>query len=172
MRKFGESWWYLQRRESDGIDYVRDSPTDLWRATNIDNLHFTGVEASVSWKPTQRQQFDLRYTGLHGEQDTLAPGVISQYAFNFPSNQGVAAWRVSLPWGVIARTRVGALQRLGQDAYALWDVYVGQHARPRPSVPAAVPTSLTPLTRKSRACRCLGRGVIGGVEIAFLAHTK
>ena len=35
-------------REQDGIDYVRSSPTDIWRATNFQRLNFTGVEAAVS----------------------------------------------------------------------------------------------------------------------------
>jgi iron complex outermembrane receptor protein len=156
----------FERRESDGIDYVRYSPTDLWRATNIDNLHFTGVEASVTWKPAAAQQVDLRYTGLHGAQDT-ASGVISQYAFNFPSNQAIAAWRVSLPWGVLARTRVGALQRLGQEAYALWDVYIAEsRGRVHPFLQL---TNLTNTTyQEVQGVVMPKRSVIGGIEISLI----
>src|SRR6266849_6785280 len=110
----------FHRRETDGIDYFRRSLTDIWRATNIQNLHFTGLEASVSAKVSARQQVDLRYTGLHGVQDALA-GAFSKYAFNYPSQSAVAAWQVSLPWGLAARTRVGAIQRLARDPYGLWD---------------------------------------------------
>ena len=37
----------FHRRERDGIDYVRMSANDIWRATNFQRLHFTGVEASA-----------------------------------------------------------------------------------------------------------------------------
>jgi iron complex outermembrane receptor protein len=159
----------FQRRESDGIDYVRYSLTDLWRATNIQNLHFTGVEASVVWKWSPAQQIDLRYTGLHGEQDTLTPGVMSQYAFNFPSNEAVAAWRVSLPWGLMARTRVGALQRLRQDAYALWDVYIAEsRGRVHPFFQLTNVTNT--MYQEIQGVAMPLRSVVGGVEIAVFAR--
>lgn len=154
----------FERRESDGIDYVRYSPTDLWRATNIDNLNFTGVEASVSWKPAAWQQVDLRYTGLHGSRDTAA-GVISQYAFQFPSNEAVAAWRVSLPKGLLARTRVGALQRLGQNPYALWDVSIAE-SRGRIHPFLQLSNLSNTIYQEVQGVSMPKRSVIGGVEIA------
>ena len=159
----------FQRRESDGIDYVRYSPTDLWRATNIQNLHFIGVEASLVWKVTAAQQIDLRYTGLHGAQDTLTPGVMSQYAFNFPSNEGVAAWRVSLPWGLSARTRVGALQRLRQEPYALWDLYIAEsRGRIHPFLQL---TNLTSTTyQEIQGVLMPARSIVGGIEIAVFTR--
>ncbi|HUS08444.1 MAG TPA: TonB-dependent receptor, partial [Bryobacteraceae bacterium] len=41
----------FHRRERDGIDFVRRSAGDLWRATNFQHLTFTGVEASVTANP-------------------------------------------------------------------------------------------------------------------------
>jgi iron complex outermembrane recepter protein len=155
----------FHRREADGIDYVRYSPNDIWRATNIQNLHFTGVEASVSVKPAAWQQIDLRYTGLHGVQDSLA-GVFSRYAFNYPSSSAVASWQVALPWGLAARTRIGALQRLERDPYALWDVYVAEtrgHVRPFVQL-----TNLTnTVYQEIQGVTMPRRGVVGGVEIAI-----
>jgi iron complex outermembrane receptor protein len=152
----------FHRRESNGIDYVRYSLTDISRATNIQNLRLTGVEASVSLKPAAWQQIDLRYTGIHGARDS-APGVYSQYAFNFPSNSAVAAWQVLLPWGISARTRVGALQRLERDTYALWDVYVAENrGRIHPFLQL---TNLTnTLYEEIRGVPSPKRGVVGGVE--------
>ena len=40
----------FQRSDSNVIDYVRASPADLWQVTNIDKLHFTGVETTLSWQ--------------------------------------------------------------------------------------------------------------------------
>ena len=47
----------FQLREIDGIDYVLDSLTDIYRAENIDRLQFTGVEASVDTRLSKRQSF-------------------------------------------------------------------------------------------------------------------
>jgi iron complex outermembrane receptor protein len=160
----------FHRRETNGIDYVRTSLTDISRATNIQNLNFTGVEASVSFKPAAWQQLDLRYTGMHGARDSL-PGVISQYAFNFPSNSAVAAWQVSLPWGIAARTRVGALQRLEQSTYALWDVYLAEtRGRVHPFLQF---TNLTnAVYQEIQGVPMPKRGVLGGVEIAVFTRKK
>ncbi len=52
----------FNRRERDVIDYVRNNPTDIWRATNFQSLQFTGVEASVTtdFRPTRRSIFATR----------------------------------------------------------------------------------------------------------------
>ena len=160
----------FHRREVDGIDYFRRSLTDIWRATNIQKLHFTGVEASVSAKVAARQQIDLRYTGLHGVQDALA-GAFSKYAFNYPSQSALAAWNVSLPWGLSARTRVGAIQRLARDPYGLWDAYLAYNrGRVRPFLQFTNLTST--VYEEIQGVRMPKRGVVGGVEIALFSHTK
>ncbi len=40
----------FERREKNGIDYVRASPADMWHAENIDVLNFTGVETSLTMR--------------------------------------------------------------------------------------------------------------------------
>jgi iron complex outermembrane recepter protein len=116
----------FQRRERDGIDYIRYSPTDIWRATNINRLRFTGVEASVTATPGRRRHWiDLRYTGLHGAQNALQ-GIYSRYVFNYPQHSGVASWQSSMPGGLLVRTRFGATQRYARDVYAVWDFYAAR----------------------------------------------
>jgi len=110
----------FQRRERDGIDYVRASATDIWRAANIHRLRFTGVEAGVDWKG-----LDFQYTGLKGAQTALA-GVQSKYVFNYPVHSGLAGWRRVWPRGVVTRLRIGALERLGRDPYAVADFYAAR----------------------------------------------
>src|SRR5207248_2126304 len=101
----------FERRERDGIDYDRASPTDIWRALNIQNLNFTGVEASLRLMPTRGQTVDFRYTGLRGVQDTVPVGY-TKYTFNYPSHSGVIAWQASLRNDLVFRTRLGVLGRL------------------------------------------------------------
>ena len=42
----------FQLREQDVIDYMRDSPTAVWQATNIDQLAFP-----TGWKPLWPRRF-------------------------------------------------------------------------------------------------------------------
>ena len=115
----------FHRRERDGIDYVRRSAADIWRATNFQRLHFTGVEAAARVRLHENHRLDFSYTGLHGAQDALA-GVFSRYTFNYPNHLGVAGWQSTLPGGVITRLRVGAVQRFGRDPYAVVDAYAAR----------------------------------------------
>ncbi|HUS07705.1 MAG TPA: hypothetical protein VMZ52_15470, partial [Bryobacteraceae bacterium] len=112
----------FHRRERDGIDFVRRSAGDLWRATNFQHLTFTGVEASVTANPGRAQVLEVQYTGLHGAQDALT-GFQSKYAFNYPIHSGIVSWQASLPGGIAARARLGALERYARDPYALLDLY-------------------------------------------------
>jgi iron complex outermembrane receptor protein len=154
----------FHRRETDGIDYVRSSPADIWRARNIHRLRFTGVEASAGYR-FRSSVVDFSYTGLRGVSQAL-PGLQSKYVFNYPVHHAVAAWSGMLPGSIAARTRIGALRRLGRPAYATWDLFF---ARPagclRPFVQFAnlndaryeeIPGVAMP-----------GRSVVGGVEMVW-----
>jgi len=151
----------FQRRERDGIDYVRTSPTDIWRAANIQNLRFTGVEAAarLRWR---RQEFDLSYTALRGAQNALG-ALASKYVFNYPEHAGWAGWQGA--WhGWAARIRAGATQRLARSPYALVDAYAARaEGRWRPFV------QLTNLNearyQEIPGVAMPGRGVMGGLEI-------
>ena len=113
---------FFQRNEQDVIDYVRSSPTDIWQATNIQRLRFRGIEAAILAPLGRSQEVDLRYTGLRGFRDPFA-GLESRYAFSFPLNSGIVSWRSRLPYSLIARSRVGVIERYGHDTYGLWDLY-------------------------------------------------
>ena len=47
----------------------------------------------------------------------------SKYVFNYPVHSGVFTWQGALAHSLIARTRVGALERYQRDPYATWDLY-------------------------------------------------
>ena len=152
----------FHRRERDGIDYVRRSITDIWRASNIDQLHFTGVEASLDAKLSASETVAVRYTAIHGAQAAFVD-LTSRYVFNYPSQSAVAEWRGAFSHGLLARTRIGALNRRGQTPYALWDLYAGwgEHAL-RPFV------QLTNITsthyEEIPGVIMPGRAIVGGVE--------
>lgn len=112
----------FSRRETDGIDYIRTSPTSIWRATNFQALNFTGVEAS--WLRTFQNihRVEFAYTSLSGSQSVL-DGIQSKYVFNYPKHSGMASWQALLKSGFLFRSRLGALERYGRDPYAVWDFY-------------------------------------------------
>ncbi len=151
----------FQRREKDGIDYVRSDPNDIWRATNFQDLRFTGFEADVRVTVTRSQTIDFGYTGLHGGQDVLM-NQQSKYVFNYPVNTGIVGWQ-AFTKGVALRTRIGVTERFQRDPYAVWDVYA---AMPRGRIrPFAQFTNLSS-TRYEEipGVAMAGRAVVGGVE--------
>ncbi|MGH9557713.1 MAG: TonB-dependent receptor plug domain-containing protein [Bryobacteraceae bacterium] len=109
-------------RERNVVDFVQGSD-GIYRAMNIYNLNFTGADASVKFRAAKTQWVELRYTAIHGAQAAL-DGFVSRYIFNYPVDNGTASWEAALPWGLIARSRVGALLRFDRDPYALWDMYL------------------------------------------------
>jgi iron complex outermembrane receptor protein len=152
----------FHRRERDGIDYVRDSPTARWQATNFQRLRFTGVETSLEARIGSAQWIDVRYTGLRGAREAVA-GQLSKYVFNFPEHQGAIGWQASLPGGWFARSRLTVLDRLGRDPYALWDA--GVSWRRRAWTPFLQLTNLTGSRYEEiQGVVMPGRGVVGGIE--------
>lgn len=116
----------FQRRESNGIDYVRRSSLELWRATNFNQLHFTGAEVGVVWVWRQ-QQFDLHHTLLRGAQAALN-GLQSKYVFNYPTESTAAGWQGQLPLQMIGRVRLGRIDRVQRSPYTVFDVYLARRA--------------------------------------------
>jgi len=111
----------FNRQEWDDIDYVKYAPQDPWQATNIPRVAFTGVEAECRIHLFSSQEIQLGYTWLRGSQQP-APGSISEYVFNYPSNNASFSWLGQYRKAIVLRTRVGVTQRVGHDAYPLWDV--------------------------------------------------
>ena len=158
----------FERRERDGIDFDRASPTDIWRALNIQNLDFTGVEASLRLLPARGQTLDFRYTGLRGVQDTIPAG-FTKYTFNYPTHSGVVAWQAVWRNDVVLRTRVGVLDRRARDPYGLWDLYAAvAHGRVHPFLQVSNVTSTS--YQEILGVAMPGRTVIGGIELVVRAH--
>ncbi len=153
----------FQRRERDGIDYVRRSPADIWRAANFQRLRFTGVELSAAARMRGRQELEFQYTGLRGAQDALA-GLQSKYVFNYPVHSGIVSWQGHLRDKFLVRTRIGVLERLSRDPYAVWDIYAAAtHRRFRPFVQF---TNITGTTYQEIPGVALpGRAVLAGIEV-------
>ena len=153
----------FQRRDSNVIDFVRPVGATLYQSTNFDKLHFTGVEASAIYEPAAGQQLTVSFSGLHGLN---ASPLISQsrYTFNYPVQEAIVQWRGTVAKNLIARTRLGVVNRVGRDAYAVWDASAAYGAgRVRPFLQLTNITSTVyqdiPLVNTPK------RGVVGGVEL-------
>jgi iron complex outermembrane receptor protein len=156
---------FFERQERDGIDYYRASLTDIYRAVNIQNLNFRGVEASLRWAPSRTNTFDFRFTELHATQDTIAAGY-TKYTFNYPTKSGVFAWQVTPQGNFVFRTRVGVIERYAQSAYPMWDVYMGlphKSVHPYIQVTNAANSSYQEIPNVPMP----GRTIVGGIEMVF-----
>ncbi len=155
----------FERRERDGIDYVRYSANDIWRATNFSRLNFTGVETSVRTTVAAIHDLELQYTGLHGASAAFA-NAFSKYSFNYPIHSGVASWQARWRHGILTRTRVGALERYGRDPYAVVDFYAAStRGRFHPFLQLGNLTDTA--YQEIFGVAMPGRSVVGGVEFVW-----
>ncbi len=153
----------FHRRDTNVIDYVRPNTATLWKATNFDKLHFTGVEAGAIWEPRPAQRVALMFTALHGVNagDQV---LLSKYAFNYPVHSAVAEWSGPVWKHLIARTRLGVADRLNRDACALWDASAAYSTgRVRPYIQLSNITST--VYQEIPAVAMPKRGIVGGVEL-------
>jgi iron complex outermembrane receptor protein len=91
---------------------------------------------------------------------------MSKYTFNYPVQSAVAQWRGTIARRLIARTRIGIVNRLQHDAYAVWDAsasYALGYVRPY--------LQLTNLTnadyQEILAVAMPSRGIVGGIEFVL-----
>ena len=123
--RFKSELTVFERCDRDVIDYVRASSSSAYTAENIQKLNFTGVEALVELRLPQEGRLLISYTGLHGAQESLN-GLQTKYTFNYPNHDAVVAWNGRLPGKLIARTRIGVVDRYASDPYGLWDAAVAR----------------------------------------------
>lgn len=151
------------RRDRDLIDYVRYSPTDIYRATNFQRITFTGVETSVRARAGRAHLFTAQYTALHGDR-TLLPGAVSKYVFNFPVQSAVVTWQGSIGSQVVARTRMAVIDRYARPAYGLWDTSLARGTgRVRPFLQLTNVTST--VYEEIPGVVMPKRAVLGGLEL-------
>jgi iron complex outermembrane receptor protein len=159
----------FQRRVRDGIDYVKYALDQPWQATNFDSINYTGVETSVRLRMPRLQELEFAYTYLHANQQAV-PGLISQYVFNYPSNNAVFSWLGSIRKTVEIRNRVGVTQRVGRDAYPLWDLAASRaNGRLRPYLQFSNLSNTG--YEEIAGVPMPGRMVVGGMEL-MLARKK
>ena len=98
-------------------------------------------------------------------QDTIPLG-FTKYTFNYPTNSGVIAWQGRLADRVTLRTRIGVLERIQRDPYAIWDF---DAAYTRGSVHPFVQLSNITSTSYEEIQGVImpGRAIMGGIEVVL-----
>jgi iron complex outermembrane recepter protein len=157
----------FQRRDTNVIDYVEPAGSDIYQAQNLPPLHFTGVETAVAYEPQPGEHISVSFSALHG-QYASPQNIVSEYTFNYPSQAAVVEWRGTIAKNtfaknVIARTRIGVVNRFDSHPYAVWDASVAYSTgRVRPFLQLTNITSTVyqdiPLIAEPK------RGIIGGAE--------
>lgn len=118
-------------RQHDTIDYVRAAtvpnpllppgcPANTWCATNLNGLHFLGVETNVTWVPAKAQRVQFGWTGLAGGQNAL-PGLQSEYALNYPVENIHATWTATLCRMVTVTNSVAVAKPYQQAGNLPWN---------------------------------------------------
>ncbi len=160
----------FRRNETDGIDYVRYSAADIWRATNFQHIAFTGVEASLKRELGPGSLIELQYTGLHGARSALA-GAFSKYSFNYPIHSGLVGWQGFLPGHILARARAGVVERYGRDPYGVVDLYAAStRGRIHPFLQL---TNVTDTAyQEIFGVSMPGRAIVGGIEFTVFTSRK
>jgi iron complex outermembrane receptor protein len=161
----------FDRWERNVIDYTRPNSTAIWQASNIDRLQFRGVEAALKVKVKPSLALDLRYTAVRGYRGQLGD-LQTLYTFNYLVHSAVASCQSSLPFGIVARSRLGMLERYGGNPYALWDLYLARNrGRFHPFLQL---TNLTNTSYQEIAGVAMpGRAIVGGAEVVLLRkHRK
>ena len=152
----------FQRRETNGIDYFRQSAADIWRAANLQNLRATGVESSARMNLREAGELTVSYTALRLHTNMPA-GFESKYSSNYPIHDGIVSYQAMLGQIVLLRTRFGAIQRSGEDPSVLWDIGLAWgKGNVRPFVQLANLTNTS--YQEIPGVIMPGRTVIGGVE--------
>lgn len=152
------------------VDYVELPGTIDYEAANLPALHYRGIEAAAVWEPRAGQHVALSFSGLHG-QFASPQNIVTEYTFNYPVYDGVIEWRGSVGQHLIARSRIGVVNRVARSPYAIWDASAGYatgHVRPflqltniTSTVYQDIPLVATPK-----------RGVIGGLDIYVFGASR
>ncbi len=131
--------WVLQgggfmRRDRDVIDWLRSTPTDVWRTYNVHRARAVGIEASArrTWDSGAFAQ--VAYTGTVVSADTLSslcgtPTCLSKYVLDYAPHVVAGSAVVPVVWGLRLAPRIEIKQRRRNaidSTYALLDLRIAR----------------------------------------------
>lgn len=156
---------FFHRHDQDDIDYVKSGPADPWQAMNVQRISFEGLETDLRFTTLNNlHAVQIGYTMIHASQQPYQG--VSKYVFNYPSHEAIVTWSDRPIDGISLRSRIGVLQRVGLDPYAVWDFAAAVHSG---AIRPFLQLSNISGTRYQEVAGVdmPGRGIIGGVEIVW-----
>ena len=155
-------------RQTNAIDYSKDSLSAPYQATNVGHLAYSGVESLVTIRASATQAFDLGETFLHAAPPPA--GLISEYAYNYASHNASFAWQAIFASAQLAaRTQVSVVQQTGRTAYPLWTVALSRtQGRVRPYVRADDLANVR--YQELPSVPLPGRTVLAGITLTWAEH--
>lgn len=154
-------------RQHHGIDYVRATAEDPYRATNLNGLRFLGWENKAVWQPDQANQLRASWTLLAGAQKALH-GMQSEYVFNYPVNrasvEATHQWFSGFAAGYLVHSQIGVTERYQKSPYAVWNLSASREVgRLRPYLRLSNVTNTG--YQEVYGVQMPGRSAVAGLEI-------
>lgn len=116
------------RRESNVIDWIRASPLERWRTTNIRRVTMTGSELGVMRRAGEAGFVRLDYT--HLDADAGAVDFLSKYVLDYARHKLTASASVPLPRGFALGQRLAYARRADRRASWVLDARVSRRIGP------------------------------------------
>lgn len=160
----------FERRERNGIDYVRANPQSIWQAMNFDRVNFTGFEGELAVTLPYSQIARVEVTTLHGASAALG-NLQSRYAFNYPVQEATISWQKLSPRGWMALVRSGVANQYAREAYMVLDASVAWNRwwlHPYLRTTNLTDASYQPVVGVPMP----GRAYMAGLEICAICHDK
>ncbi len=107
------------RRGRNLIDWTRASQTDLWQATSLGRVDFSGIEFSFKFKP--HLNFSYNYT----HADKKASGFFSKYALDILKHQFILDIYSTI-FGMNFSWQLSYNQRYYGETYFVGNLYIGK----------------------------------------------
>jgi len=112
------------RRDTDVIDWVRDTPAERWHTANVQRLDTTGVEMEVRRLVGSSGTIDAQYAWLTSDADPVAQ--LSKYVLDYARQRAVLSAALPFAGRTTAGGRVGFTRRADGREYTLVDLRVAR----------------------------------------------
>jgi len=117
------------RRGSNLIDYTRASVNDIWQATNLGRVDFSGVEAGLRANIGGQGRIfalkDISFSYAYQTADKKADGFLSKYALDILQNRAIFGIFTGI-LGLDFNLQLSYNQRYYGKTYISGDIYLGK----------------------------------------------
>ncbi|HXE79794.1 MAG TPA: TonB-dependent receptor, partial [Vicinamibacterales bacterium] len=118
---------FFARRESNVIDWIRQSPLERWRTTNIRRVVVRGGELGVT-RRTGDGVVRLDYTFLDADAGEVT--FLSKYVLDYARHKLAASASLALPGRIALGQRLSYARRADRRAYWLLDARLSRRIGP------------------------------------------